>query len=193
MIPTLADPAWLVAASTPVLEPNFTFCGCTQAALSSYRESMNAKIELPPAREVCPTTSRSLISAGAVLVDTRERSEIARLAFDVPGTIIMPMSEIELRFGELPRDRQLILACHVGERSMMATYFLMYQGYTQVASMKGGIAKWVHKGFPVSGPAAPAVGSASAQGCGCSGKSPPSGAAEKSSCCASADSGSSCC
>ena len=93
----------------------------------------------------------------------------------------------------LAADALLVFFCHVGERSMMATYFLMYQGYTQVASMKGGIAKWVHKGFPVSGPAAPAVGSASAQGCGCSGKSPPSGAAEKSSCCASADSGSSCC
>ena len=154
---------------------------------------MSARIELPPAREVCPTTSRRLIAEGALLVDTRERSEIARLAFDVPGTIIMPMSEIELRFGELPRERQLILACHVGERSMMATHFLMYQGYTQVATMKGGIAKWVHKGFPVSGPAAPAAGSATAPGCGCSGNSAPSGSTEQSSCCASKDSGAPCC
>jgi rhodanese-related sulfurtransferase len=193
MIPTLADPAWLVAAATSVLEPNFTFCGCTQAALSGYRESMNTRIELPPAREVCPTTSRRLIAEGAVLVDTRERSEIARLAFDVPGAIIMPMSEIELRFGELPRDRQLILACHIGERSMTATYFLMYQGYTQVVSMKGGIAKWLYKGFPVSGPAAPAARSATAPGCGCSGKSAPEGSAEQSSCCASDDSRAPCC
>ncbi len=128
---------------------------------------MNPRIDLPPVREICPTTSRRLFGEGALLVDTRERAEIERLAFDVPETVIMPMSEIERRFGELPRDRELVLACHVGERSMMATYFLMYHGYTQVATMKGGIAKWVRKGFPVTGSAGPAVES-SGGGCGCS-------------------------
>ncbi|MBW6493296.1 MAG: rhodanese-like domain-containing protein [Burkholderiaceae bacterium] len=154
---------------------------------------MNARIELPPAREVCPTTSRKLIAEGALLVDIRECNEVERLAFDVPGIVLMPMSQFERRFDELPRDRQLVLACHVGERSMMVTHFLMHQGYTQVASMKGGIAKWAHKGFPVSRPAAPQPAYAAAHGCGCSGKSAPSGSAEQSSCCAGEDSGAPCC
>ena len=135
---------------------------------------MNARVDLPAAREVCPTTTRRLIGEGALLVDVRELDEVAQVAFDVPGTLLMPMSELEQRFAELPRDCQLVLVCTVGERSLKATYFLMYHGYTRVANMEGGIMKWARKGFPIKGlvpVAAPAAG-------GCC--SPASG---KSSCC----------
>ena len=90
---------------------------------------MNARVELPAAREVCPTTTRRLLAEGALLVDVRERSEIERLAFDVPEIVVMPLSEFEQRFAELPRDRQLVMVCQTGARSLKATYFLMYQGY----------------------------------------------------------------
>jgi rhodanese-related sulfurtransferase len=118
---------------------------------------------LPPAREVCPTTTRRLIAEGALLVDVRERAEVESLAFDVPATVVIPLSEFERRFAELPRDRELVLACRVGERSLKATYFLMYQGYTRVANMNGGIFKWARKGFPVKG--SPDMATAPAGGC----------------------------
>lgn len=112
---------------------------------------MNARIELPQAREVCPTTTRRLLAEGALLVDVRELAEVAQLAFDVPGVLLMPLSELEQRFAELPRDRELVLVCQVGARSLKATYFLMYQGYTKVANMEGGLFKWASKGFPIKG------------------------------------------
>lgn len=112
---------------------------------------MNAPVRLPQAREVCPTTTRRLIGEGALLVDVRELPEVQRAAFDVPGVIVMPLSELERRFAELPRDRRLVLACEAGARSLKATYFLMYQGYDHVANMEGGILKWARKGFPVQG------------------------------------------
>lgn len=112
---------------------------------------MNARVELPPAREVCPTTTRRLMGEGALLVDVREPPEVAALAFDVPGVLLMPMSELEQRFADLPRDRQLVLVSAVGERSLKATYFLMYRDYTQVANMEGGIMKWARKGFLIKG------------------------------------------
>ncbi len=149
---------------------------------------MNAHVELPPAREVCPTTTRRLLGEGALLVDTRELNEVAQLAFAVPGTLLMPLSELEQRYAELPRDRQLVLACTAGERSLKATYFLMYQGYTQVAHMEGGITKWARKGFPVRG-AAPAAAPA-ATGCCCS--SVPA-ATVAPACCSGAPARSSCC
>lgn len=122
---------------------------------------MNARVELPAAREVCPTTTRRLLAEGALLVDVRERSEIERLAFDVPGTVVMPLSEFEQRFAELPRDRQLVMVCQTGARSLKATYFLMYQGFEQVANMEGGIFKWASKGFPITGVAGTAASAAS--------------------------------
>jgi rhodanese-related sulfurtransferase len=125
--------------------------------------TMNARVELPPARMVCPTTTRRLLAEGACLVDVREHAEIERLAFDVPGLVVMPLSEFEQRFAELPRDRELVLACHAGARSLKATYFLLYQGFTQVSNMEGGIMKWATKGFPIQG--APARETNVAGGC----------------------------
>ena len=124
---------------------------------------MNARVELPQAREVCPTATRRLIAEGALLVDVRERAEVESLAFYVPELVVIPLSEFERRFAELPRDRELVLVCRVGERSLKATYFLMYQGYTRVSNMSGGIVKWARKGFPVKG--SPDMATASAGGC----------------------------
>lgn len=140
---------------------------------------MNAPVELPPAREVCPTTTRRLLAEGALMVDVRELGEVAQVAFDVPGVVLMPLSELQERFAELPRERQLVLVCQVGERSLKATYFLMVQGYTQVANMEGGLFKWARKGFPIKGvqPAArPTTG-------GCCGAPAPAVAVAASSCC----------
>ena len=106
---------------------------------------------LPEAKEVCPTTTQGLLREGAILVDVRERDEIAELAFDVPGLIIMPLSELETRYAELPRDKSLIFACRDGSRSLRAVYYLMNKGYGRVINMKFGMARWVMRGFPIKG------------------------------------------
>jgi rhodanese-related sulfurtransferase len=150
---------------------------------------MNARVDLPPAREVCPTTTRRLVNQGALLVDVRERAEIDRLAFDVPDIVALPMSELEQRFAELPRERELVMVCQTGARSLKATYFLMYQGYTRVANMEGGIDKWVRKGFPVKGDASQAA--APVTGGSCCGGAP--AAATSAACCTPSASSGACC
>ena len=106
---------------------------------------------LEEAKEVCPTTTQGLLQQGARLVDVRERDEIAQLAFDVPGVIVMPLSELEQRYAELPTDQPLILACLDGSRSLRATYYLMNKGYDKVTNMKFGLKRWVVRGFPIKG------------------------------------------
>ena len=106
---------------------------------------------LDEAKEVCPTTTQSLLKQGYTLVDVRERDESARLAFDVANLISMPLSELEQRYAELPTDRPLILACQNGSRSLRATYYLMNKGYTHVTNMKFGMERWVARGFPIQG------------------------------------------
>jgi rhodanese-related sulfurtransferase len=142
---------------------------------------MNARVDLPQAREVCPTTTRRLIGEGALLVDVRERAEVAQVAFDVPDLVVMPLSEIEQRFAELPRDRELVMVCQSGPRSLKATYFLMYQGYTRVANMEGGINKWASKGFPIKGARAASSATTAVTTGGCCGT-----VAAATSCCESA-------
>lgn len=109
--------------------------------------------ELAEAKEICPTTTRRLLAEGALLVDVREPDEVARIGYAGCEVINIPLSQLEVRFNEIPRDRDVVLACAVGERSLKATYFLMYQGYSRVTNMRPGIARWVARGFPITGSA----------------------------------------
>jgi len=128
---------------------------------------MNERVDLSQVREVCPTTTRRLLDEGALMVDVRELDEVAQVAFDVPGVLLMPMSELEQRFAELPRDRDLVLVCREGERSLKAASFLKYQRYARVASMEGGLFKWARKGFPIKGAQPAPAATATAAGCSC--------------------------
>ena len=106
---------------------------------------------LEEAKQICPSTTRRLVSEGALLVDVRERDEVARTAFDVPAIVNIPMSELEQRWSELPKNRELVMVCEVGERSLKATYFLQFHGFSKVSNMNDGLLKWMRKGFPVIG------------------------------------------
>ena len=135
---------------------------------------------LAEAKEVCPTTTRRLLGEGALLVDVREATEAAALAFDVDTLVHLPLSQFEQRWAELPRDRELVLVCETGARSLKATYFLQYQGYDHVANMGGGLVKWMTKGFPVKGRRfEPGIGATAAAATGCCGSAP----AVAGSCC----------
>lgn len=146
------------------------------------------KKELAEAREVCPTTAQRLLKDGALLVDVREPHEVAQVGYAGCEVVNIPLSQFEERWQEVPRDRDVILACAVGQRSLKATYFLMYQGYDRVMNMKPGIARWVARGFPITGSAEAVEASSAASSC-CSGSAAP---ASSSSCCGGGQS-SACC
>jgi len=94
-------------------------------------------VELEPsevARKLKSTPDKVL------LVDVREPFE-RELAVIEPS-VHMPMGEIVNRAEELPRDRQLIVYCHAGSRSMMVAGYLESLGFTDVANLAGGIDAW---------------------------------------------------
>jgi len=136
------------------------------------------KKELSEAREVCPTTSQRLLRAGALLVDTREPADVARTGFAGCEVLTIPLSTFEDRWAEVPRDRDVILADAAPDRSLKATYFLMYQGYDRAMNMQYGLARWIARGFPITGSAEGVDSAAAASSC-CSDPSP----AASSACC----------
>jgi len=101
--------------------------------------------------EICPTTTQNWVKNGAVLVDVREGDEVEQLAFDVPVIVNIPLSEFENRYTELPKDKDLVIVCHSGVRSLRAAGFLKNHGYDRVVNMKYGILRWAEKGFPLKG------------------------------------------
>ncbi|MBC8051772.1 MAG: rhodanese-like domain-containing protein [Sphingobacteriaceae bacterium] len=105
--------------------------------------------------EICPSIAQTLLKNDAIFVDVRELTEVELLSFKVPQLIILPLSELENRYFELPQDQLLVIVCNNGSRSLKATNFLINKGYNagQVVCMKHGLIKWVQKGFPTVGDA----------------------------------------
>jgi rhodanese-related sulfurtransferase len=101
--------------------------------------------------EVSSRTALELIEKGALLVDVREPDEVAEVSFDISGVLLIPFHTFESHFNEIPVDRNVIMACNVGERSLMATYFLMNHGYDKAVNLQEGIVDWVENGLPVKG------------------------------------------
>ncbi|MFI0491034.1 rhodanese-like domain-containing protein [Flavobacterium sp.] len=102
-------------------------------------------------KEVCPTSTQELIIRGYMLLDIREPKEVEKLTFNVPKIIHIPLSELEERYMEVPKNEKIIVVCQTGERSLRAVDFLQKLGYTNLLNMKKGLDKWVQKGFPTIG------------------------------------------
>jgi adenylyltransferase/sulfurtransferase len=74
------------------------------------------------------------------LVDVREpyEYEIARIA----GSRLIPLGELEMQMGELPRTGTLVLQCHSGVRSEQAVRVLQQAGFENACNLEGGIDAW---------------------------------------------------
>jgi rhodanese-related sulfurtransferase len=118
-------------------------------------------------KEICPTTTQEWVKKGALLVDVREKDEVAELAYDVPNIINIPLSEFEDRFAEVPKDKDVVMVCKGGGRSLRAAGFLINHGYdpNKVVNMQHGIIRWVQKGFPTKGDISSVLGNTQNSGC----------------------------
>jgi rhodanese-related sulfurtransferase len=86
-----------------------------------------------------------------ILLDVREPAELQKAYIEADNVIPVPMSEIAARQLEaLPeevqdKDREIVVFCHHGMRSAQVTAWLRQKGWTNVASMIGGIDAWANE------------------------------------------------
>jgi molybdopterin/thiamine biosynthesis adenylyltransferase/rhodanese-related sulfurtransferase len=105
--------------------------------------------------EVDPAVVSEHLGNGAVVVDVREAEEFA--VGHLPGAKHVPRSYLESRIEGVVSDRnaRVILYCASGNRSAYGARTLARDmGYTNVASMTGGIALWKDRGYEVVVPRA---------------------------------------
>lgn len=74
---------------------------------------------------------------GGALIDVRTPGEFAEGS--VPGAVNIPLQEIQQRLAEFPKDKDLLIFCRSGKRSMAASNFLIQNGYDRVFNVVGGI------------------------------------------------------
>ena len=99
--------------------------------------------ELPPA---WVADHRSALT----ILDVRSREEAEGPDGRIGGSLLIPLPELEDHLGDIPVDRPVVVVCHSGSRSALATQQLLKAGLSQVANLRGGLAGWQAKGYPIA-------------------------------------------
>lgn len=106
---------------------------------------MNETLEMP--LEIAVEQVKEMLDQQAefLLLDCREPAE-----FDIchlPESQLIPLNEIPQRLEQLTHEaqRHIIVLCHHGTRSLMATRWLRKNGCKNTQSMAGGIDEWALK------------------------------------------------
>ncbi|WP_288401966.1 rhodanese-like domain-containing protein [uncultured Deinococcus sp.] len=102
-------------------------------------------------KEANPTEGHQMVQDGALLVDVREQGEYDQIHAE--GATLLPLSEFEARYAELPKDRPLVMICRSGARSARAGEYLLTNGYGDVTNLAGGTQAWAEAGLPTQGEA----------------------------------------
>lgn len=98
--------------------------------------------------EVTPAVAAARAADGAFVLDVRQPEEWTDQHID--GATLIPLSELDARVDELPRDRSIVVLCRSGSRSGMATEALRAAGF-DAANLEGGMIAWAAAGLPTVG------------------------------------------
>jgi len=109
-----------------------------------------APTELQQIEEITPAEASIEIDEGGIaLVDTREPHEYAEAHLE-DGRLVPP-GLLADEIGDVVPDKsqRVLLYCRSGNRSAIAAAQMQELGYTDVASVAGGILEWQEQGLPV--------------------------------------------
>ena len=122
-------------------------CGRRSPWTSLHDPSRLARpVEVQGVEQLDSDEAQARVAAGALLLDVREMDEWRQGR--IPGSTLLPMSEIAARLADVPRDRPLVLVCRSGNRSHQVAAWLAAQGY-DAANLMHGIQGWAHMGLPL--------------------------------------------
>ncbi len=102
-----------------------------------------------PVNSVSASQAQKLLSQKQkpYLLDVRQPEEFR--GGHVPGAKLIPLGELRSRMNELPKDREILVICHSGNRSLSATRQLASAGY-RATNVIGGLIAWARSGLPVT-------------------------------------------
>jgi molybdopterin/thiamine biosynthesis adenylyltransferase len=84
-----------------------------------------------------------------ILLDVREKDEVRSGYID--GAVSVPRGFLEFQIaGKVPEtEKEVVVYCAGGARSLLAAKAMREMGYTNVSSMAGGITRWKDAGYAV--------------------------------------------
>ena len=103
-----------------------------------------------------PTTASVEISAaqayvkyqqGSFFLDVRSQDEYNQ--FHIKGSLLIPLDQLPNRLNELPKDKEVVLVCLSGHRSLSGTTILQQAGFKHVFCLNGGLQAWMDANYPI--------------------------------------------
>ncbi len=77
---------------------------------------------------------------GMAILDVRTDKEFKQ--GHIPGALHIPLDELGNKAKKLRRDKELVVYCQSGNRSIWAIKRLMGMGFTHLSNLKGGYNAW---------------------------------------------------
>jgi len=93
-------------------------------------------------KDITPQELKQRLDAGenVQLIDVREEWE-AQIA-SIPGGILIPLGSLEAAIDTIDRNREVVVYCKSGVRSLHAAEALAEAGFPRLANLSGGILRW---------------------------------------------------
>ena len=111
------------------------YCGETvDESIDLFDPMAELEVTVQEAREQIAADSETAI------LDVREPFEIEKGKIEGSRRVDQELGNVIVR--DWPRERQIIVYCEHGERSLRATQYLKQQGFENIRSLKGGFAAW---------------------------------------------------
>ena len=101
------------------------------------------------ADQVTPEQAYYMILDGAVVIDIRPAGEFA--AWQIPGSLSVPLDRLEQNVAGVPRDVNLIVVDFMGVDAPRGRDILLRNGFHAVTAMQSGIEEWRLLGLPLLG------------------------------------------
>ena len=90
---------------------------------------------------VSAETARQLLRQGALVIDVRSPEEFG--SGHLPNALNIPLGELRQRLLELPREREILVCCGVGQRAYYAVRLLVQHGF-HASDLSGGMRTYNH-------------------------------------------------
>ncbi|HVD33080.1 MAG TPA: rhodanese-like domain-containing protein, partial [Gemmatimonadales bacterium] len=105
----------------------------------------NGQLQTIPTLTLAQVSSQ-LGADGVIVLDVRGEGEWK--GGHLPGSLNVPVGNLERRMNEIPRGRPVIVHCQTGARAAIAASLLRARGFPDVRFFRGGFAEWRAAGMP---------------------------------------------
>lgn len=115
--------------------------------------TVDTPVSFPPSPGGIPEATPEYVvshACGLTIVDVRERDELDDGLGVIPSALHVPLAHVHHYARNWDPDQPIVLVCRSGRRSEQAARQLRDAGFTQAASMTGGMLAWHDHGLPTA-------------------------------------------